>query len=137
MPDIAELAGRNVEVVLLEQLDERTIAIGGERARALRRDERAAGIAGEQDAGLLEAFADRGDPVGDWWIVARQVLHALHDARIGVGRVERAARENVGAAKEHGALRALEHQHFRPAGRIAQQGQCRCRAWHPRCRGNR
>src|SRR5205823_15044376 len=54
--DVAELTRREVEVVLLEQLDEWPVAVAREPPRALGRDELAVRVAREQNAGLLVAL---------------------------------------------------------------------------------
>ncbi len=133
---VGELARRQVEVLALQQLDERPAAVMRKPGGARCGDELALRIAGEQDAGFLEALADRGDPVRDRRRRQRKPPHARHDAAIVVGRIERAAREHIGAAEERRALRPLQHQHLR-AGRIGKFGiaQQRERRGRPRDHG--
>ncbi len=127
MAEIGELAGGDVQVFGFQHFDERLVPPVHERRGALGRD-----AGREQDPGFLEALADRGDVVGE---AARRELQALVCLRFGqaddpaqqlavvVVRIERAAREHVGAAEERGALRALEHEYF---VLFPQENQRRC-----------
>ena len=125
---IGELGRRQIEVLLLQKLGERPAAVMGERRGALGRDELPLRVAGEQHACFLEAFADRGDPIGDRRRRHEKAPHARHDPAVVVGGLERAAREHVSAAEERRVLRSLQHQYLRSAARIAQERERRRRA---------
>ena len=122
---VGELARRQIEILLLQQLDERPAAVTRQLSGAFGGDELPLRIAREQDAGFLEAFADRGDPVGDRRRRHREAAHARHDAAIVVRGIERTAGEHVGAAEERRALRPLQHQHLRPAAHIPEERERR------------
>ena len=90
----------------------------------------AVGAAGQQHAQLFITFADGGNGL-------RAVQVALRGAAVGqrmglgggVGRVDRAPREHIGARGKAGAGRAAGHEHFQHAvGGVAQQQHGGCRA---------
>ncbi len=83
----------------------------------------ALGAAGEQNARLFEAFANRGDEPGETAVIdshptrCRDVVEAIADRleRLTVvGIVHRAAREDELTAGERRRQRALEHEHLEP-----------------------
>src|SRR2546426_11676454 len=95
---IAELARGDVEIFLLQQLDERTRAQMHELLGMGGGDLLAVPAAKQRHPGLLEAFAHRGDV-----ILGRQLGRQAAEnssLQIGIGGVERAAGEDVGAAEE-------------------------------------
>src|SRR3989454_10471484 len=115
------LARGDIEIFLLQQLDERTRAqmhelfgMGGGNLLAVP-------AAKQRHPGFLEAFAHRGDVI----LGRRLGRQAAENSslQIGIGGVERAAGEDVGAAEERSALRALDHEHFDAVAAGAKQDQ--------------
>ena len=97
----------------------------------------------KEDAGLLEAFADRRHPEGEAARVhaeARARLgvgepgDAAQHARVAVGPVERAARKDVRAAEKRRIVRTLQQQRLRAEAAVAQQKQRRGRPGDERLR---
>jgi hypothetical protein len=90
----------------------------------LGRHRAALGVAGQQDAQLLEGLAQAGDGLGQ-----AQALLGRAGAGAGMGGLggvlglDAAAREDIGAGYEAGLGRAPRHQHFQPlsVGAVAQQ----------------
>lgn len=129
--DVVHLAGREAQAFGFAQLDETDGTVvdrvaGDVEARLdhgiVEVDHiTRGGRAGEQHTGLLEALADRRDPVGqparvDLQQLARRgvaqsVAHAFH-RQAGVDVVQPTAREHVHAAAEHGLQRAPQHEHL-------------------------
>src|SRR3989441_1834143 len=89
--------------------------------RARRRDLLPISAAKQRHPGFLEAFAHRGDVI----LGRRLGRQAAENSslQIGIGGVERAAGEDVGAAEERGALRALDHEDFDAVAAGAKQDQ--------------
>ena len=81
---------------------------------------RAVGMAGQQHAQFLEALADGGDGLGEVFVALRGAARGV-GVGSGVGRVDAAAGEHVGAGREAGGERAARHQHLDAGGRVAQQ----------------
>ena len=121
---VGQLAVRNVQAFIFQQLGERPAAVASEGSRAFGGN-LPGGVVQQENAGFLEALPHGGDPV---W---RKQVRANVLAR-RVGRIERAAGKYVGAAEERGLLRALHHQYFHPACAVAQQNQRGCRPGHHR-----
>jgi hypothetical protein len=143
---VGELVGREREMAFAQKVGQRELALR-ERApppgelRAARiafdRDERPAALVREQQSRFLAALANGRDPVGEAAFPHAQgaarprVVHALSKQRerqVAVGVVHGAAREDVGAAREFGEMRAPHHQHLGTALAVAQEGECRRRA---------
>ena len=138
MAEVDELRAAQHEALLLEELGEAELACvqraaklrQRRRARAVDRD--ALLVLGEQDAGLLEALAQRRDPVGE---AARlqpepgarlgvgHARHAAQRAQVAVGLVERAARKHVRAREERRAAGPLQHERLGAEAAVAQQQQ--------------
>jgi hypothetical protein len=80
----------------------------------------AVGVPRQQHAQFLKAFPDGGNRL-------RQVQLALAGPAggvamgVGVGGVDTAAGEDIGARREAGGGRAAGHEHFNPVGAVAQQ----------------
>src|SRR5688500_7373446 len=93
-------------------------------------------VASEQDARFFEALADRGDVLRDRAggklqpFVGLRFGQADDAAQVAVLRIERAAREDIGAAEARGVLRPLQHQHFHA---FTQKDQRRRGAWSHHC----
>ena len=140
---VGERAGGNVQVLALEQLEERTRTLLHELLRARRKHRVSVRVAGEQHAGLLEALAYRGDVIGQpaaresQPLVRLRLGEAEHAARRGVACVERASGEYVRAAQERGVLRPLQHQRLEAARARAQEHQGGGRPRQHRCRRHR
>ena len=115
-------------LVGVQRAAQRHHLVGRQRVQV---DHRAAGIGGEQQAGFLETFTHRSDPV---------VQTVRRDTQPGAGRgvveavaalvvaavalVEQATGEHGGAAVlVAGALGAAQHQHLHAARRVAQHDQ--------------
>ena len=101
-----------------------TLVLGERRPCAVRRLGRRVALGAEQQAGLLERLADRGERQRARLGGVRP-LDAAHQLRLGarierranrhqpVARIDRAAGEHEPAGQEHVAVVAAAHQHLR------------------------
>jgi len=123
----AERECRKIAVAFVERPAVGAVAL---RRRRAQWHDAAAGVVGEQDAGFLERFADRRDPVReppslDPERAAGRGIIPAHaqgvQSRSVIGGVERAARKHMRAGHELQAHAPLQHQHLHPARRVADE----------------
>ena len=92
-----------------------------------KRDEGSRCIAGQQHAGFLEQFTNRGHMkcagvfVGEVGQLSSSVSHAITPCVIrAVLGIDPSARKNMRASKRTAAFVPPHHEHFRPVGAVAQ-----------------
>jgi hypothetical protein len=145
--EVDEFAGRQQKRMALQYFSERRLAsierfaIGGQSGDSLRRQRLAGSIVRQEDSRLLEAFAGRGNPIGQPSRGQREKVAGLgigqpDDARldtlIGIRGLQRTAWEDVSPAQKCCIERAALHEKFRSIRRVAEQDQC-CRGTNIQC----
>jgi hypothetical protein len=114
-----DLVGGKHQLALAHLRGERRLAI--HRRHVPRADGAAIGMAGQQHAELLEAFADGGDGLREAKIGLRSPACGQRMG-FGVGGVDASTWKNVGAGREAGGRGAPRHQHL-DAGRAVTHQQ--------------